>query len=151
MKKLIVLLLSSTLATMAYATNDLQANVKEPICTSSAPNPIGTYSQAIKVGKTVHISGQIPIDPATGKLVEGDFEAQARRVFKNLSAITQAAGGNLDNIAKLNVYLTDLNDFATLNALMGKYFTKPYPARVVVGAKDLLKNATIEIDAVMQK
>ena len=103
------------------------------ISTPHAPQAIGTYSQAIKVGTTVYLSGQIPLDPATGELVHGAMEAQVRRVFENLKAVATAAGGDLSHVVKLNVFLTDLAHFALVNRVMAKYFAQPYPARAAVG------------------
>lgn len=123
---------------------------KEIIQTNDAPAPIGIYSQAIKAGNTIYISGQIPMDPKTGALVHGDFKEQVKQTFMNLEAITKAAGGTLNNIVKLTVYLTDLNNFAAVNESMEKLFQKPYPARAVIEIKALPKNAMIEIEAVMQ-
>lgn len=124
---------------------------KQAIYTENAPAPIGTYSQAILNGKTVYISGQIPMDPKTGKLIQGDFYAQIRQVFNNVSEITKAAGGNLDNIIKLTIYLTDLNNFSIINEVMAEYFHEPYPARAVLGVNELPKKVGIEIEAVMTR
>jgi reactive intermediate/imine deaminase len=123
---------------------------KKEIYTSTAPAPIGTYSQAIQTGNTVYISGQIPIDPNTGDLIGGDFSAQVEQVLKNISEITKAAGGNLDNITKLTVFVTDLNNFNIVNDVMKKYFQKPYPARAVIEIKALPKNSSVEIESIMQ-
>jgi len=122
---------------------------KEIIQTTKAPQAIGTYSQAIKVDQTVYLSGQIPLDPDTMTVVEGDISVQIRRVFDNLQAVTKAAGGNLSNIVKLNVYLTDLSHFPFVNEVMGDYFTEPYPARAAVGVASLPKEVEVEMDAVM--
>jgi len=119
------------------------------ISTTAAPAAIGPYSQAVRVGATVYLSGQIPLDPATGKLVEGDFGAQARRVFENLSAVATAAGGSLADVAKLTVYLIDLGRFAEVNEIMARYFAAPYPARAAIGVAALPRNSEIEIDAIM--
>lgn len=121
---------------------------REIISTEGAPKAIGTYSQAVKVGDTVYMSGQIGLDPATMHLVEG-IEAQVRRVFDNLSAVTQAAGGSLADIVKLNIFLTDLGHFALVNSIMAEYFTEPYPARAAVGVASLPRSALVEADAVM--
>lgn len=118
--------------------------------TANAPAAIGAYSQAVKVDRRVYLSGQIPLDPATGKLIEGDFDAQARRVFDNLAAVAEAAGGSLISIAKLNVYLTDLADFPTVNEVMADYFAEPYPARATVGVAALPRGALIEVDGVLE-
>ena len=118
------------------------------IQTENAPQAIGTYSQAIKVDNTVYISGQIPLVPATMQMVES-IEEQIHQVFKNLSAICEAAGGSLNHIVKLNIYLTDLGNFATVNSIMAEYFQQPYPARAAVGIKALPKDAQVEMDAVM--
>lgn len=122
---------------------------KEIISTNEAPAAIGTYSQAVKVGDTVYISGQIPLDPATMTVVEGPVEAHIRRVFDNLLAICKAAGGDFSNIVKLNIYLTDLADFARVNEAMAQYFEQPYPARAAVGVKELPKGVAVEMDAVL--
>ncbi|HLV18235.1 MAG TPA: RidA family protein [Pseudomonas sp.] len=121
---------------------------KTVISTDKAPAAIGTYSQAIKAGDTVYLSGQIPLDPATMQLVEG-FEAQAVRVFENLKAVAEAAGGTLNDIVKLNIYLTDLNNFATVNEVMSRYFQQPYPARAAIGINSLPRGSLVEMDGVM--
>jgi len=120
------------------------------IQTDQAPQAIGTYSQAVKCGRTVYLSGQIPLDPATMQLVEGDMAAQIRRVFDNLAAVAAAAGGSLADIAKLNVFLPDLGHFALVNEIMAEYFSEPYPARAAVGVATLPKGAQVEMDAVME-
>jgi reactive intermediate/imine deaminase len=120
----------------------------KPIATPDAPAAIGTYSQAVRAGDTVYLSGQIPLDPKTMQLVEG-FDAQARRVFDNLRAVCRAAGGDFDRVVRLTVYLVDLGDFARLNEIMATYFREPYPARVAIGAASLPRGARVEIDAVM--
>lgn len=122
---------------------------KHAISTQSAPAAIGTYSQAVRAGDTVYFSGQIPLDPLTQKMVEGDFEVHARRVFDNLKAVAEAAGGSLDEIVKLNIYLLDLGHFAAVNATMADYFEQPYPARAAVAVSQLPKDSIIEIDGVM--
>lgn len=122
---------------------------KAIISTDQAPEAIGTYSQAVKVNNTVYLSGQIPLDPTTMTLVEGDFATQAHQVFKNLRAVCNAADGTLNDIVKLNIFLTDLNNFATVNEIMSQYFTQPYPARAAIGVKELPKGAIIEADGVM--
>lgn len=122
---------------------------KEVIKTERAPAAIGTYSQAIKVGETVYLSGQIPLNPLTMQLVEGGFEAQAVQVFENLKAVAEAANGSLQNIVKLNIYLTDLANFAKLNEIMGRYFSEPYPARAAIGISALPKDSLVEMDAVL--
>lgn len=119
------------------------------IHTTLAPAAIGPYSQAIRCGNTVYLSGQIPLDPVTGKLVEGAFELQVRRVFDNLRAVCQAAGGDLRDIAKLNVFLLDLGQFSEVNRIMAEYFQEPYPARAAVGVAALPRAAVVEMDAVM--
>jgi reactive intermediate/imine deaminase len=126
------------------------AVAREVIATDAAPKAIGTYSQAIRVGRTVYVSGQIPLDPATGGLVGGDMEAQVRRVFENLQAIAVAAGGDLDSAAKLNVYLTDLGNFQLVNRVMAEYVPQPYPARAAVGVAALPRGASVEIDCVLE-
>jgi reactive intermediate/imine deaminase len=122
---------------------------KKAIHTDDAPAAIGTYSQAIKVNDLVFLSGQIPLDPATMEVVDGDFEARARRVFDNLSAVAAAAGGTLDDVVKLTVFLTDLGNFATVNAVMEDYFRKPFPARAAVGVASLPKGVDVEADAIL--
>ena len=122
---------------------------REIISTDQAPQAIGTYSQAVKVGDTVYLSGQIPLVPATMELVEGDMEAQIRRVFDNLQAVCRAAGGELADIAKLNIFLTDLSHFPLVNEVMASYFQQPYPARAAIGVASLPKGAAVEMDAVM--
>ena len=121
---------------------------KTIISTDKAPAAIGTYSQAVKVGNTVYLSGQIPLDPATMELVEG-FEAQTVQVFENLKAVCEAAGGSFADIAKLNIFLTDLSHFATVNEVMGRYFQQPYPARAAIGVATLPGNAPVEIQLVV--
>lgn len=118
------------------------------INTDKAPAAIGTYSQAIKAGNTVYMSGQIPLDPRTMELVEG-FEAQAVQVFENLKAVAEASGGSLKDIVKLNIFLTDLGNFATVNEVMGRYFQQPYPARAAIGIAALPKGAQVEMDAIL--
>ena len=122
---------------------------QEIIFTEDAPRAIGTYSQAVKVGNTIYLSGQIPLIPETMELVKGDKTDQIKRVFMNLAAVAKASGGSLSNITKLNIYLTDLSDFPLINEIMSEYFSEPYPARAVVGVASLPKGATIEMDAVM--
>lgn len=122
---------------------------KTTISTDAAPQAIGTYSQAVKVDDTVYLSGQIPLDPASMTMVEGDIEVQIRRVFDNLSAVAEAAGGSLADVVKLNVFLTDLGNFATVNLVMAEYFQEPYPARAAIGVAALPKEAGVEMDAVM--
>lgn len=122
---------------------------REIIVTESAPRAIGPYSQAVRVGDTVYLSGQIPLEPRTMALVEGDFAAQIRRVFDNLSAVAKAAGGSLDDIVKLNVYLTDLSRFALVNEAMSEHFREPYPARAALGVAALPKGVAVEMDAIM--
>ena len=120
------------------------------IHTDQAPQAIGTYSQAVKCGNTVYLSGQIPLDPATMELVDGDMAAQIRRVFDNLTAVAVAAGGSLADIAKLNIFLPDLGHFALVNEIMAEYFSEPYPARAAVGVASLPKGSQVEMDAVME-
>ena len=120
-----------------------------PVSTPAAPQAIGTYSQAIRAGDTVYLSGQIPLDPQTMEIVTGGFEAQARRVFENLRAVAAAAGGDLSRAVKLNIYLTDLGNFAELNRVMAEYFTAPYPARATPGVASLPRGAAVEVDAVL--
>jgi reactive intermediate/imine deaminase len=123
---------------------------REIINTSRAPQAIGTYSQAVKSGNLVYLSGQIPLDPETMQMVTGDTEAQIRRVFDNLQAVARAAAGDLKDLVKLNVYLTDLADFPLVNQVMAEYFSEPYPARAAVGVAALPKDASIEMDGVME-
>jgi len=122
---------------------------RSTINTQNAPAAIGPYSQAIRAGSTVYLSGQIPLDPATGEVVGDAFAAQARRVFDNLVAVAEAAGGSLAEIVKLTVYLTDLGRFAEVNEIMINYFNEPYPARAAIGVAALPRNVQIEIDAIM--
>jgi reactive intermediate/imine deaminase len=122
---------------------------RSTISTDRAPAAIGTYSQAVRCGDTVYLSGQIPLDPASGELVSGDFEAEVRRVFDNLQAVCQAAGGDLQGIAKLNVFLTDLAHFGEVNRIMAEYFRQPYPARAAIGVAALPRGARVEMDGVL--
>jgi reactive intermediate/imine deaminase len=122
---------------------------KKAIHSDSAPAAIGTYSQAISTGNLVFLSGQIPLDPATMEVADGDFEARARRVFDNLAAVAAAAGGSLDDVVKLTVFLTDLDNFATVNSVMGDYFRQPYPARAAVGVASLPRGVDVEADAIL--
>lgn len=123
---------------------------KEIIRTDKAPQAIGTYSQAVKVGTTVYISGQIPLLPETMEVAEGDIEAHIRRVFDNLEAVARAAGGSLADIVKLNVFLTDLANFPIVNQVMSEYISKPYPARAAIGVAALPKDVGVEMDAVLE-
>lgn len=122
---------------------------RQIISTDKAPSAIGPYSQAVRHGDTVYLSGQIPLDPATMELVAGDISDQAHRVFRNLQAVCEAAGGDLDGIVKVNVYLTDLGNFATVNQVMAEYFSEPYPARAAVGVSALPLGAEVEMEAVL--
>ena len=122
---------------------------KEIISTNLAPQAIGTYSQAVKVGDTVYVSGQIPLIAETMELIEGDIAEQVRQIFRNLSAIAEAAGGSLEDFAKLNVFLTDLGNFATVNEVMAEFFQQPYPARAAVGIAALPRGAEVEVDGIM--
>ena len=122
---------------------------RQPIHSDHAPAAIGPYSQAIRAGDTVYLSGQTPLVPATGQMVEGDIEAQARQAFDNLRAVCVAAGGSFDDIVRLGLYLTDLSDFTRVNAVMAEYFESPYPARSTVEVPALPKGANFEVDAVM--
>jgi reactive intermediate/imine deaminase len=122
---------------------------KQAIHTPAAPAAIGPYSQAIKTGNLVFLSGQIPLDPATGQLVSGEIEAEARRVFENLKAVAQAAGGTLDHAVKVNVYLTDMAHFTKVNEIMAGYFTQPYPARAAVQVAALPRGARVEVECVL--
>ena len=123
---------------------------REIIRTDQAPQAIGTYSQAVKTGSTVYLSGQIPLVPETMQMVEGDIEAQIRRVFDNLQAVARAAGGELSDVVKLNVFLTDLVNFPVVNQVMADYFSEPYPARAAIGVAALPKGAAVEMDAIME-
>lgn len=123
---------------------------REIISTDKAPQAIGTYSQAVKVGTTVYMSGQIPLVPETMELLDGSVEEQIHLVFKNLLAVAEAAGGSFKDVAKLNVFLTDLSNFPTVNQVMAEYFTEPYPARAAIGVAELPKGAAVEMDAVLE-
>ena len=122
---------------------------RQPVSTADAPAAIGPYSQATRCGNTVYLSGQLPMDAATGELVQGDIAAQARRAFDNLRAICQAAGGSLDDIARVGLYLTDLSQFAAVNAVMAEYFEAPYPARSTIEVSGLPKGVAFEVDAIL--
>jgi len=122
---------------------------KTIIQTDNAPQAIGTYSQAVKVDNTVYLSGQIPLDPSTMEVVAGGIEAEITRVFDNLQAVAEASGGSLAGIVKLNIFLTDLGNFPTVNEIMAKYFSEPYPARAAIGVAALPKGVGVEMDAVM--
>jgi reactive intermediate/imine deaminase len=122
---------------------------KITIHTNAAPAAIGTYSQAVRAGETVYVSGQIPLDPDTGELVEGDIAAQITRVFDNLKAVAEGAGLTLADAVKVTVYLTDLGNFATVNEIMARYFEQPYPARAALGVAALPKDAEVEADAIL--
>lgn len=121
----------------------------EIISTELAPKAIGTYSQAVRAGNTVYLSGQIPLDPTTMQLMEGGIEAEIRRVFDNLKAVAEAAGGSFRNVVKLNVFLTDLGHFPKVNEIMAEYFIEPYPARAAIGIAALPRGAAVEMDAVL--
>ncbi|PIE82709.1 MAG: reactive intermediate/imine deaminase [Candidatus Contendobacter odensis] len=123
--------------------------LREIIKTDQAPAAIGTYSQAVKVGNTVYVSGQIPLDPITMELVDNDMKAQICRVFDNLAAVARAAGSSLNDVVKLNVFLTDLGHFTLVNQIMSEYFTEPYPARAAIGVATLPRNAAVEMDAIL--
>jgi len=122
---------------------------RQIIQTDAAPAAIGTYSQAVRIGDTVYLSGQIPLQPATMELIEGDMELQIRQVFDNLAAVARAAGGSLDDVAKLNIFLTDLSHFPLVNQVMSEYFNEPYPARAAIGVAGLPKGAEVEMDAIL--
>lgn len=124
-------------------------NNRAIISTGDAPAAIGPYSQAVKVGNTVWLSGQIPLDPATMTVVDGDITVQATRVFQNLSAVAEAAGGTLDDAVKINISLTDMNDFAAVNAVMERFLSAPYPARACVQVAGLPRGVSVEIEAVL--
>jgi reactive intermediate/imine deaminase len=123
---------------------------RETITTDQAPQAIGTYSQAVKVGSTVYLSGQIALDPQTMAMVAGDTEAEVRRVFDNLRAVARAAGGSLDDMVKLNVFLVDLANFALVNQVMAEYFAEPYPARAAIGVASLPRGANVEMDGILE-
>jgi reactive intermediate/imine deaminase len=122
---------------------------KQVISTANAPAAIGVYSQAVRVGNTIWVSGQIPLDPATKEMVGGDVEAQVRRVFENLKAIVLAAGASLDDVVKATVFLTDLSNFALVNKVMAEYFREPYPARAAVGVAALPRGAQVEVECIV--
>jgi len=122
---------------------------REIIATDNAPGAIGAYSQAVKAGNTVYVSGQIPLVPATMQVVDGDVVVQIRQVFDNLKAVCEASGGSLGEIVKLTVYLTDLGDFGHVNDVMADYFTQPYPARAAIGVAQLPKDVPVEVDAIL--
>ncbi|RZQ54558.1 reactive intermediate/imine deaminase [Pseudoalteromonas phenolica] len=123
---------------------------KAIISTDSAPAAIGTYSQAVKVGTAVYLSGQIPLVPETMEVISEDFAEQTHQVFKNLTAVCEAAGGRLQDMVKVNIFLTDLSNFATVNEIMSQYFSTPYPARAAIGVRELPKGVQIEIDGIME-
>jgi reactive intermediate/imine deaminase len=123
--------------------------IKEIISTDKAPQAIGTYSQAVKTGSTVYLSGQIPLIPETMEMVEGDIKQQIHRVFQNLQAVASGAGGDLSDVVKLNIFLTDLADFPQVNEVMAEYFQQPYPARAAIGVSALPKDAGVEMDAIL--
>ena len=123
---------------------------REIIKTDQAPQAIGTYSQAVKVGGTVYLSGQIALDPQTMTMVDGDTETEVRRVLDNLAAVARAAGGSLDKMVKLNVYLVDLSNFTLVNQVMAEYFQEPYPARAAIGVASLPRDASVEMDGVLE-
>jgi reactive intermediate/imine deaminase len=123
--------------------------MRQPIHTDLAPAAIGPYSQAVRAGDTVYLSGQTPIDPATGQLVEGDIRTQARRAFDNLKAVCEAAGGSFDDLVRVGLYVTDLGQFAEVNAVMADCFSQPYPARSTIEVSALPKGAAFEVDAIM--
>jgi reactive intermediate/imine deaminase len=124
-------------------------STREPISTDQAPAAIGTYSQAIASGSLVFLSGQIPLEPTTMELVAGDVRAQTRQVFDNLAAVAAAAGGSLNDVVKLTVYLVDLNDFATVNEVMSERFTEPFPARAAIGVSALPRGARVEVEGIL--
>jgi reactive intermediate/imine deaminase len=122
---------------------------RQPVHTPHAPAAIGTYSQAVRVGETVYLSGQIPLDPATMELVSPEFEAQIHQVFKNLQAVVSASGGSFADVVKLTIYLTDLRHFTAVNEIMSQYLSEPYPARAAVGVVELPRGALVEIDGIL--
>ena len=121
---------------------------RQPIHTDNAPKAIGPYSQAIRSGNTLYLSGQTPLDPATGEMVAGDIEAQATRVFENLKAVLSAAGASFDDVLRVGIYMTDLGNFAKVNEVMKRYFREPYPARSTIGVAALPRGAAVEIDLI---
>ncbi|WP_394129257.1 RidA family protein [Shewanella maritima] len=123
---------------------------KSIIATDKAPQAIGTYSQAVKVDNTVYLSGQIPLVPSTMEMVSDNFDEQVVQVFENLTAVCDAAGGSMSDIVKLNIFLTDLSHFATVNDIMSRYFSQPYPARAAIGVKELPKGSLVEMDGIME-
>ena len=122
---------------------------REIIFTNDAPKAIGTYSQAVKIGNTVYLSGQIPLIPKTMEMIDGDIKEQITRVFMNLDAVAKASGGSLSDVSKLNIFLVDLSDFPLVNEIMSEYFNEPYPARAVIGVSNLPKGAMVEMDVIM--
>lgn len=122
---------------------------RDPVSTNKAPAAIGPYSQAVRAGDTVYLSGQVALDPISGLLIEGDVQAQARRAFDNLRAVCEAAGGSMDDVVRVGLYLTDLDQFAAVNAVMAEYFQAPYPARSTIEVSALPRGAQFEVDAVM--
>ena len=122
---------------------------KEPIHTARAPAAIGPYSQAVRAGSTIYLSGQIPLDPKTMELVKGDIRAQARQVFSNLAAVAEASGGSLANAVRLTIYLTDLANFPVVNEIMAEYCKEPYPARATIGVAQLPRGAAVEVDGIL--
>lgn len=124
--------------------------MKTIVSTNKAPSAIGTYSQAVKVRNTVYLSGQIPLDPTSMEVVEGGFAEQTEQVFKNLVSVCEAAGGSINDMVKVNIFMTDLANFATVNEIMSKYFIEPYPARAAIGVAQLPKAVDIEIDGIME-
>lgn len=124
-------------------------NNKEVISTANAPQAIGTYSQALKIQNTTYLSGQIPLDPKTMEIVDGDMEAHISQVFENLKAVCEAAGGSLNDMVKLNIFLTDLSHFALVNEVMARYFEQPYPARAAIGVASLPKGVGVEMDGIL--
>jgi reactive intermediate/imine deaminase len=124
--------------------------MKTIVSTNKAPSAIGTYSQAVKVRNTVYLSGQIPLDPTSMEVIEGGFAEQTEQVFKNLVSVCEAAGGSINDMVKVNIFMTDLANFATVNEIMSKYFTEPYPARAAIGVAQLPKAVDIEIDGIME-
>ena len=136
-------------ALILVSISPISTYAKTAIYSDSAPAPIGIYSQAVEHDGMVYISGQIPIDPKTGNLVKGDFRTELEQTIKNLLAITKAAQGELDDIVKLNIYVTDMENYSVINDVISQYFHKPYPARAIIGVKELPKSAMLEIEAIM--
>jgi reactive intermediate/imine deaminase len=137
-----------SLATLCNPLNGIRDMPRTPIHSADAPKAIGPYSQAIRSGNTLYLSGQTPLDPATGEMVAGDIDAQATRVFENLKAVLSAAGASFDDVVRVAIYMTDLGNFATVNEVMKRYFREPYPARSTIGVAALPRGAAVEVDLI---